>query len=145
MADVLGHVFDMLHCMVSACSLRSPRDQSSRALLTRQRGHSSSTPNSYTHLSLEGGGEDRWVSPDVAEHVRLMHEITWGPVVSVFSEVRGLPMLLMLMGRPSTAGLGYGPSMALAGCVRPMFAQFLFGDECAQLCDRGGSHGCCGM
>lgn len=66
------------------------RHQSSRALLTRQRGHSSSTPNSYkyTHLSLEGGGEEeRWVSPDVAEHVRLMHEITWGPLVSVFSEV----------------------------------------------------------
>lgn len=64
------------------------RHQSSRALLTRQRGHSSSTPTSYTHLSVEGGGEDRWVSPDVAEHVRLMHEITWGPLVSVFSEVR---------------------------------------------------------
>lgn len=27
------------------------------------------------------------MSPDIAEHVRLMYEITWGPVLSVFSEV----------------------------------------------------------
>lgn len=40
---------------------------------------------------MEGGGEGDggWMSQDIAEHVRLMHEITWGPLVSVFSEVGG--------------------------------------------------------
>lgn len=41
---------------------------------------------------MEGGGEGdgAWMSQDIAEHVRLMHEITWGPLVSVFSEVGGV-------------------------------------------------------
>lgn len=30
------------------------------------------------------------VSPDIVDHVRLMYEISWGPVLAVFSEVMTL-------------------------------------------------------
>ena len=36
---------------------------------------------------MEGGG-DGALAPDISEHVRLMYDITWGPVLSVFGEVR---------------------------------------------------------
>lgn len=33
------------------------------------------------------GGDDGAASPDMTEHVRLMFEITWGPMLAVFGEV----------------------------------------------------------
>lgn len=33
------------------------------------------------------GEDDVLVSPDIVDHVRLMYEISWGPVLAVFSEV----------------------------------------------------------
>lgn len=33
------------------------------------------------------GEDDMLVSPDIVDHVRLMYEISWGPVLAVFSEV----------------------------------------------------------
>lgn len=61
-------------------------------MLTRQRaaGAESVNASSYLHLSMEGG-DGGAPFPDMTEHVWLMFEITWGPVLSVFSEVGGHP------------------------------------------------------
>lgn len=84
-------------CTAAALPLHPDQHQSSRALLTRQRAAGAeSVPASYLNLQLSvDGGDDGVPYPDMTEHVRLMFEITWGPVLSMFSEVSRVFFLLV--------------------------------------------------